>query len=210
MLIRTVPFKRSHPIRRLALLVAALAWVPALAEIPAAVDPLPPPANGWTLTEHDDGRAVEVQYRSAGGGLSAVCSNGNCNVFVEPASSCQPRMRYPLVFNSARRMGVMAGVCMVLADESGPRRVVHLQQRQSVFKAMLAGEDMTVAFPTASGAIDVIEVKMTGVMSLLQAAIAHRHDADTAPVAEAAAVTVPVKPDPIAIVLGRSATRYEL
>lgn len=201
MLTPVAPRKLSHRTRSLAALAAALIWMPVQAEMPDTLDRKAPPATGWTVTEHDEGRAVEVQHRSAGGGLSAVCSNGKCNVFVEPVSSCQPNMRYPLVFNSVRRMGVMAGVCMVLADKNGPRRVVHLEQRQAVFKAMVAGEDLTVAFPTASGAMDVIDVKMAGARSLLNAAIAHRPGQDTAAVA---------RPDPIELVVARTATRYEL
>lgn len=133
-------------------------------------------SSGWQVIEHDNGQAVEVTRRSAGGSVSTVCAGGQCNVFVEPLSTCTPSAEYPILLNSTNQVGVIPGVCRIIADEHGSRQVVHLKDRQAVFAAMLKGDDLSLAFPTAHGAVEVIEVVMEGLRPLLNEAIA-RHGA---------------------------------
>ena len=129
------------------------------------------PMSGWQVIEHQDGQAVEVTRKSAGGSVSTVCAGGECNVFVEPVSQCTPQAKYPILLNSPNQVGVISGVCRVLSSEKGTRQVVHLTDREAVFAAMLAGDDLSLAFPTTEGAVDVIDVVMEGLRPLLSEAI---------------------------------------
>ncbi|MFK7964928.1 MAG: hypothetical protein AB8C46_13275 [Burkholderiaceae bacterium] len=126
---------------------------------------------GWQVIEHQGGQAVEVTRKSAGGSVSTVCAGGQCNVFVEPVSQCTPQAQYPILLNSPKQVGVISGVCRLLSSEKGTRQVVHLTDREAVFAAMLTGEDLSLAFPTTEGAVDVIEVVMDGLRPLLSEAI---------------------------------------
>lgn len=172
-----------------------------------------PSSGGWKLVEHGNGQAVELTRRGSGGGFSAVCSNGQCSVFVEPDSACQPSRKYPILLNSARRMGVISGTCRVVADVSGPRRVVQLDQREALFAAMVREEDLSLAFPSADGEMDVIEVTMKGVLPMLQAAITHRSSelgGSNPPQSKSPRASVKVLPSPVEIAVGKSATRYSI
>lgn len=160
------------------LAVSALAAVQATAaDYDQAGEPYRPGVHGWTLVEHQEGQAVELTRRSGDGALSTVCSDGQCNVFVEPDSACLPYVKYPVLLNSARQMGVLSGICRLIEDSHGPRLVVHLAQKEALFKAMARGDDLSLAFPTMGGDMNVIEVNMKGVMPLLQAAVSHRSPA---------------------------------
>jgi len=187
-----------------ALIVASLISCAAVAaDYDEAGRPHPATIEGWHLVEHQGGQAVELTRTSNGGALSTVCSAGKCNVFVEPRSACLPHMKYPILLNSARQMGVLTGVCRLVTDDNGPRLVVHLLDRKAMFTAMLRGDDLSLAFPTMGGEMDIIEVEMAGVVPLLKSAIAHR-----APESDPAAA--PGRPDPVDLALSRSSTRYQL
>lgn len=134
-------------------------------------------SSGWQVIEHDNGQAVELTRQSAGGSVSTVCAGGQCNVFMEPLSTCTPLAEYPILLNSTNQVGVIPGVCRVIVDENGSRQVVHLKDRHAVFAAMLKGDDLSLAFPTTDGTVEVIEVVMEGLRPLLNEAIA-RHEAD--------------------------------
>ena len=176
--------------------------------------PHPATVEGWHLVEHHAGQVIELTRSSEGGALSTFCSNGQCNVFVEPRSACLPHMKYPILVNSARKMGVLTGVCRLLDDKKGSRLVVHLLDLKSMFAAMLRGDDLSLAFPTMGGEMDVIEIEMAGVVPLLKSAIAHRApDFKPAPAADKNTVHAEAKPKrrgAIDIALARSSTRYQL
>lgn len=172
---KSVPAGRGGGVIAAAMLTASLVSTHAVAaDFDEAGQPYRPGMHGWSLVEHDDGQAIELTRRSGDGALSTVCSNGQCNVFVEPDSACMPGSKYPVLMNSARQMGVLTGVCRLVRDETGARLVVHLQQKATLFQAMARGDDLSLAFPTVGGEMDVIEVSMRGVMPLLQVAVSHR------------------------------------
>lgn len=172
---KSIPAGRSAGVVAATMLTASMVSTQAAAaDFDEAGQPYRPGMHGWSLVEHDDGRAIELTRRSGDGALSTVCSDGQCNVFVEPDSACMPGSKYPVLMNSARQMGVLTGVCRLVRDTSGARLVVHLQQKTTLFKAMARGDDLSLAFPTVGGEMDVIEVNMRGVMPLLKVAVSHR------------------------------------
>jgi len=191
------------------IVLSLLAGIASAADYDQAGRPHPSTVEGWHLLEHQGGQAVELTRQSSGGALSTVCSNGKCNVFVEPRSACLPHVKYPILLNSARQMGVLTGVCRLLTDDNGPRLVVHLLDRKSMFSAMLRGDDLSLAFPTMGGEMDIIEIEMAGVVPLLKAAIEHRSP-EAAEAAELAKASEPARPDPVDLALSRSSTRYQL
>lgn len=185
------------------IVLSLLSCAAAAADYDEAGRPHPSTVEGWHLVEHQNGQAVELTRISTGGALSAVCSNGQCNVFVEPRSACLPHMKYPILLNSARQMGVLTGVCRLLTSDKGPRLVVHLLDRKSMFTAMLRGDDLSLAFPTMGGEMDIIEIEMAGVVPLLKSAIDHRSP-------EAGKASPPKGPTAVDLALSRSSTRYQL
>ncbi|MFK7964927.1 MAG: hypothetical protein AB8C46_13270 [Burkholderiaceae bacterium] len=210
------PNFRSRIRRSIAFIILSLlAGAASAFDYDQAGRPHPATVEGWHLVEHQAGQAVELTRASEGGALSTVCSNGQCNVFVEPRSACLPHVKYPILVNSARKMGVLTGVCRLLDDKhEGPRLVVHLLDSKSMFAAMLSGDDLSLAFPTMGGDMDVIEIEMAGVVPLLKSAIAHRApDFKSAPSPDKNRVQAEAEPQPpgaIDVALARSTTRYQL
>jgi hypothetical protein len=57
------------------------------------------------------------------------------------------------------------------AIEGELRYVVLLQQHQTLLKAMMEEIDLTIAFPTQAGQMNVLEIEMTGVRDVLAALV---------------------------------------
>lgn len=132
-------------------------------------DPVVKVPASWELRQHDNPDALELISRVKAGALSTMCSDGACGVFVEPASGCVPGAKYPLLINSAKQVGIVPTQCTVLKSEKEGevRYVVLLQDQKSMIKAMMQEQDLTIAFPTQAGQMDVLELDMTGVRDAL-------------------------------------------
>lgn len=126
------------------------------------------PAN-WEIREHAEMKATELISRLAQGSFSTMCSDGTCGVFVEPLAGCVPGAKYPLLINSAKQVGVVPTQCTTIpgASEGELRYVVLLQQHKTLLKAMMEEIDLTIAFPTQAGQMNVLEIEMTGVREVL-------------------------------------------
>jgi|GEM_PF-7091792 len=126
------------------------------------------PAN-WEIRKHEEMDAVELISVLADGSFSTMCSEGACGVFVEPAAGCVPGTKYPLLINSAKQVGVVSTQCAVMpgAKEGEVRHIVLLQKQEVLIKAMMNEIDLTIAFPTQAGQMNVLEVRMSGVRDIL-------------------------------------------
>ncbi len=129
----------------------------------------PETPTNWELREHDSINAVELISVLTEGSFSTMCSNGNCGVFVEPAAGCVPGAKYPLLINSAKQVGVVSTRCAELpGDKEGEvRHVVLLQKQDVLIKAMMNEVDLTIAFPTQEGQMNVLTISMQGVSDVL-------------------------------------------
>lgn len=127
------------------------------------------PAN-WELRRDDETNAVELTSRVSAGAFSTMCSGDSCGVFVEPVSGCVPGAKYPLLINSAKQVGVIPTKCAAIpgAKDGEVRLVVLLQEEKALIKAMMEETDLTIAFPTQAGQMDVLDVKMAGVRNALR------------------------------------------
>lgn len=136
----------------------------------------------WELRKHDNPNAMELISRVKAGSLSTMCTEGTCGVFVEPASGCVPGAKYPLLINSAKQVGIVPTQCSVIraSEEGKVRYVVLLQDQKSMIKAMLQEQDITIAFPTQAGQMDVLELDMTGVRDALSEIMPDLPDVESA------------------------------
>jgi hypothetical protein len=148
-------------------LVTATPYAVAENDITSAFTPQTPP--NWELREHDAMDAVELISVLADGSFSTMCSDGACGVFVEPAAGCVPGTKYPLLINSAKQVGVVSTQCAVMPGnkEGEVRHVVLLQKQEVLIKAMMNEVDLTIAFPTQAGQMNVLEIRMSGVRDVL-------------------------------------------
>ncbi len=117
----------------------------------------------WQLLEPAPDGSVELVARDRAGAIAAVCNERECGVFIEPVAGCVPGSRYPLLINSARQVGVFASTCGVLTSNGSSRYVVRPEKQNALFPAMLRGDEVTIAFPTQEGSVNVIRVSMAGV-----------------------------------------------
>ncbi len=122
-----------------------------------------PAGARWQLLEPAPDGSIELVARDRAGAVAAVCNDGECGVFVEPIAGCVPGSRYPLLINSAKQVGVIASTCGVLTSNGASRYVVRLERQNALFPAMLRGDDISIAFPTQGGSMNVIHVNMEGV-----------------------------------------------
>ncbi|MEZ5659735.1 MAG: hypothetical protein R3E83_14730 [Burkholderiaceae bacterium] len=127
-----------------------------------AAAPMPDRAR-WQLLDPAADGSVELVARDRAGALAAVCQDGECGVFVEPLDGCIPGSQYPLLVNSAKQVGVIASTCGVLSASGSERYVVKLEPQNALFPAMMNGDDISIAFPTQDGEMNVIYISMAGV-----------------------------------------------
>lgn len=129
----------------------------------------PQTPTNWELREHASIDAIELISVLTEGSFSTMCSDGNCGVFVEPAAGCVPGAKYPLLINSAKQVGVVSTRCAELPGEKDGevRHVVLLQKQDVLIKAMMNEVDLTIAFPTQAGQMNVLEIRMQGVREVL-------------------------------------------
>lgn len=144
---------------------------PALAE--GDLTPLSEPgkaAPSWKIMRHAERGVVELVTGNDGGTLSTLCTDDACGVFVEPTSGCVPGANYPVLINSSKRVGVVPTRCAMIKDESaesGVRYVAMFREQNAMLQAMLEEMDLSIAFPTQAGDMNVIDVAMTGVREML-------------------------------------------
>lgn len=128
------------------------------------------PAPSWQIKRHSERGVIELSTGDTAGSLSTLCSNDACGVFVEPQDGCIPGARYPVLINSSKRVGVVPTRCALIpanGAEEGVRYVVMFTEQNAMFQAMLEEMDLSIAFPTQAGAMNVINVAMTGVREML-------------------------------------------
>ncbi|MGH1359025.1 MAG: hypothetical protein ACRBC3_09705 [Burkholderiaceae bacterium] len=128
------------------------------------------PAPSWEIKRHAEGGVVELVTGNDSGSLSTMCTDDACGVFVEPQAGCIPGASYPLLINSSKRVGVVPTRCAMIptaASGEGVRYVVMFREQNAMFQAMLEEMDLSIAFPTQSGDMNVINVAMSGVRDML-------------------------------------------
>lgn len=153
----------------------AVACMPLLVSAENDISPSPDPVTpaNWEVRQHAEMQATEVISRLAQGSFSTLCSDGSCGVFVEPLAGCVPGAKYPLLINSAKQVGVVPTQCTTIPGQKDGevRYVVLLQQHKTLLKAMLDEIDLTIAFPTQAGQMNVLEIEMSGVRAILASLI---------------------------------------
>lgn len=128
------------------------------------------PAPSWKIHRHVDRDVIELVTGNSSGSLSTLCSDAACGVFFEPQAGCVPGARYPVLINSSKRVGVVPTWCTMIPKAvraDGVRYVVMFREQNAMFQAMLEEMDLTIAFPTQGGEMNVISVAMTGVRDML-------------------------------------------
>jgi len=127
-------------------------------------------APSWKIKRHVERGVVELVTGNEGGTLSTMCTDDACGVFVEPTAGCVPGATYPVLINSSKRVGVVPTRCAMIKDSesgTGVRYVVMFREQNAMLQAMLEEMDLSIAFPTQAGAMNVIDVAMTGVRDML-------------------------------------------
>lgn len=147
--------------------IAAGGVAPSVEPPPTTVDGAPGRAQ-WQLLESAENGTVELVARDHAGAVATVCQSGSCGVFVEPSAGCVPGSQYPLLINSARQVGVIASTCGVLNSNGSERYVVRIEPQNALFPSMIRGEDISIAFPTQGGEMNVIYISMEGVREHLR------------------------------------------
>ena len=142
-----------------------LSFLLAVLMMSAASGQEPPEHGKWQTIEHPT--ATELIVSSTGGSFGVICNDSGCNFFLEPNSGCVPFVRYPILINSVRRMGVLNTKCVLLQSDSSPRLVLLLSDKQPLINAMLSEMDISIAFPEQAGGMTVIDAPMTGTRELL-------------------------------------------
>lgn len=149
----------------------AMSCLPMMANAENDISPSSEPATpaNWELRQNAEMQATELISRLAQGSFSTLCSDGTCGVFVEPLAGCVPGAKYPLLINSAKQVGVVPTQCTTIpgGKDGEVRYVVLLQQHQTLLKAMMEEIDLTIAFPTQAGQMNVLEIEMSGVRDVL-------------------------------------------
>ena len=75
-----------------------------------------------------------------------------------------------MLINSSKRVGVVPTRCTTIpatGNAEGVRYVVMFSEQKAMFQAMLEEMDLSIAFPTQEGSMNVINVAMTGVREML-------------------------------------------
>ncbi len=137
------------------------------------------PAPSWKIKRHAQGGVVELVTGNDSGSLSTMCTDEACGVFVEPQAGCIPGASYPVLINSSKRVGVVPTRCAVIpraASDEGVRYVVMFREQNAMFQAMLEEMDLSIAFPTQAGAMNVINVAMGGVRDMLASVLPNLAD----------------------------------
>lgn len=127
------------------------------------------PTHSWRIIKHASTGAVEMIARDIAGSLSTMCQDDVCGVFVEPVAGCVPGASYPVLINSSKRVGVVPSQCATIpsSDPSGVRHIVMFKEQKAMIQALMEELDLSIAFPTQAGAMDVINVPMRGVRDML-------------------------------------------
>lgn len=137
------------------------------------------PAPSWEIKRHAEGGVVELITGNDSGSLSTMCTDEACGVFVEPQAGCIPGASYPVLINSSKRVGVVPTRCAMIpkaASAEGVRYVVMFREQNAMFQAMLEEMDLSIAFPTQGGEMNVIKVVMTGVRDMLASVLPNLAD----------------------------------
>ncbi|MEZ5651619.1 MAG: hypothetical protein R3E87_13865 [Burkholderiaceae bacterium] len=153
------------------------------------------PRAQWQLLEPTSEGSVELVARDRAGALATVCQDGECGVFVEPVDGCVPGSQYPLLINSAKQVGVISSTCGVLSANGSDRYVVKLEPQNALFPAMMNGDDISIAFPTQAGAMNVIYISMSGVREHLSRLLPRTDEAAPADQARVEPPTRPSRPE---------------
>lgn len=128
------------------------------------------PTSPWKeVTATTD--SLHLVNQASAGAIHTVCSAQGCTGFVQPAAGCMPGSIYPLLINSSRSVNVMPSRCVVVQLEGKPRLMAHMKDSTPLLKAMIAGLDITIGFPTQQGDVSVLTVRMPGASSLLASGI---------------------------------------
>ncbi len=139
----------------------------------------------WRVIKHGSGNVVELAASGGAGNFGAACQANGCVFFVEPASGCHPGQRYPLLLNTARSVGVVPSECTIMKTEGQPgRRVARVLVHQALFAPIEQGLDVSIAFPTQAGSVDVIAVSTNGLRSAIKKLQSFLPAVDKAPTSE--------------------------
>ncbi|MEZ5652271.1 MAG: hypothetical protein R3E87_17165 [Burkholderiaceae bacterium] len=129
------------------------------------------PVTHWQIAEAVNDETAHLVHVTTGGSLHAICSHRQCDMFVEPAAGCLPGQVYPLLTNSAAQVDVLPARCLIVRDGDESKLVAHIASAEILVAAMLSARDLSIAFPTQDGQMDVLDVRMQGAAGLLRDAL---------------------------------------
>ncbi|MEZ5739688.1 MAG: hypothetical protein R3E68_09715 [Burkholderiaceae bacterium] len=133
----------------------------------AEPDAIPKP---WSITQIENETLVELAQVSADGKFSLICGTKGCSAFIQPQSTCQPGGHYPLLTNSARAVGIVNTVCVMLMGKHEPRVGLVLADESATLSGLFEGYDLTLAYPTTAGEMNVLSISPEGLHQSMIAA----------------------------------------
>lgn len=163
---------------RMHVLLASLALVVGCASAPSNTNsalpvatpttPATPTATGsWAANA--EGQYRGMTYADGNRSLSVACS-ARCVTFIEFAdSACEVGSSYPVLVNTATRIGVMAFTCVTLRGFGPVRTVLAAKEPDSMFLALGEPDTVHLAFPSQPGPILLLVVPTEGVQDFLSA-----------------------------------------
>ncbi|MEZ5658473.1 MAG: hypothetical protein R3E83_08050 [Burkholderiaceae bacterium] len=129
------------------------------------------PLTPWRIAKAVNDSTAHLVHVASGGSLHAICTRSECDMFVEPAAGCVPGQVYPVLANSAVKVGVMPSRCVLVRDDDQPKLVVHIAKPGFLVGSLLSARDLSLAFPTQDGLMNVLDIRMQGAASLLRDAL---------------------------------------
>jgi len=153
---------------------AALAGAPLAGGDARAAEPDSPPVDtgNWSVRQHEGGESVELVTRDEAGAFGAICSQGNCVLFIEPANGCDPGSVYPVMANSASVVAMVESACQLVTESRRPggaiRTLATMAPSEALIMSIASGERIALAFPQTEGDVDVVSVETHGLRQALR------------------------------------------
>jgi len=142
-----------------------------------AAEPDSPPVldtGAWSVRQHEEGDSVELVTRNHAGAFGAICSEGSCVLFIEPAKGCDPGAVYPVMANSATIVAMVEGACQMVRESRQPdsaiRTLATMAPSRALMSSIAQGERIALAFPQTAGDVDVVSVETRGLREALRSA----------------------------------------
>jgi hypothetical protein len=119
----------------------------------------------WTVSRFDNGMGVADTHNESGSVLGLACtSNGQCVVFMTPASQfqCVSGSKHPIFVNSNSGAALLQTVCARVPQKAKKRIVLVFEDFEQVTKLILRDQMAGFCIPMTNGDFRVVRFSLNG------------------------------------------------